>query len=747
MACAWPSQRALLALVAIGLGWLNRFNDEAEPADEPSTTTMTDDHVSSTTTPTLPEDQAQTTTTVSGPGLPAPMGATVGPGSWSVAGSFDPGVALEDVERIADQVRSWPGVLAVTTVSGGPNAWNMVGIGGSGSPGDESPTACGITRCGPGVVASVAAETMDDVAARLESEFGMLSVTPLDIPADYSATYLRAALELASPADLRFDPAPLGAELPLLTTDVSPSAQTCSSCDVFVETRSGEFWGTDRIRVGLDIADSPALGHTVEFEISRADRVAGLLVDSSGRGGVLTDLRGAFAGRRVYAFAGLPLQAAILAFELADGTAVWQRPLAGMALIVDAPNTADQSLPEGQGPTPNPFRVLDGDGREIITIMDTVDGPIVQDHRVDTGAIGASGLSQEEPMVVDGVTETVQLDGVVRPRNDALAHTGQGIWVATETVQTSSPQRPNESTLVRVDAGSLEVSDRIPLQGMITDLVPAEGELWVVLTEPHKVLRIDAETRTVTHTIDIASSANRVAWDATLEGDHLWIGVDDAFMRIDRDDASVEILPGLSGQWLGEADGWFWFYGPSGGNHTLTRSDTATGEAQDFEVNSTDSPIGTAFIAGDSIWIVYAYPGNAPPDLQNVEAVRFDLFSLEVTDRLDLGPAPAGGAVLADGALWTMKDDALARIDTVTAEAVDVTTVSPGTHVLAATTDSVWLANTALEVTRLTRVDVSTGEVTADIRVDQSFEDFLMVDDAVWGVGGDGSVTRIEVPE
>ena len=85
--------------------------------------------------------------------------------------------------------------------------------------------------------------------------------------------------------------------------------------------------------------------------------------------------------------AGLPLDAAVVTFELVDGTRVWQQPVGGMALFVDKVG----SMPEGfvdyydQGGAvdpdeleelslANPLVVLDREGVAIMRIEDAGHG-------------------------------------------------------------------------------------------------------------------------------------------------------------------------------------------------------------------------------------------------------------------------------------------------------------------------------------------------------------------------------------
>jgi Tol biopolymer transport system component len=370
---------AVVILVLVGgVAWLSSGDPDHDVIDQPTTTVVT----------------------------PSPPGAIglLGPGAWSLAATFvDPAVSQSLLSSNADELRTWPGVLEVVEVSD-RSAWvELTGLDSDCGEGDV------VAPCGIGIAALIVNSWTAQAVLRLEAEFGMDAIVPEDVPVAFWEGYLAAALRDASPVPLQFDPASLGVNLPLSGPFVNVSGETCGrSCDVRVDLEADG----SLFQAGLEFSDGglifdvgPGLGGT-GFSVSD------MLITGGGEGGVLADFNGAIDDRRIYSLAGLPLNGAVVTFELADGTGVWQRPLAGMALILDQPESA-QAFADELPPVPRPFVLLNSDGAEILRIRDTDGRPVVAYSQIDVTAMSETQESKIGPQSIpsaDGqiafVTET-----------------------------------------------------------------------------------------------------------------------------------------------------------------------------------------------------------------------------------------------------------------------------------------------------------------------------------------------------
>lgn len=381
---------AAVVLVLIGgLALLINNSDETQPADTVVTTT--------------PGDLV----------LPT-AGGVLGPGSWSVAATF-PGVSLspDQVAEMVKQVMTWPGVL---DVSGVPDqaAWRQfTGIVADCDDGEVLPP------CRPGVVVLATTPWMARVAERLETEFGMEAITSFDVERAFVQGYIDAALERTSPAVLEFDPSAFGTEQSLTGPVTEVDGEVCDTCDVVVGTEvdgyvvvAGLEFMSDSL--GIDVpgggggfSDGYVVVAGIEFGTFAASE---FMVDGFGRGGAIavlngfTELDAVIGPRRIYALAGLPLDAAVVTFELVDGTRVWQHPVGGMALFVDKVGSMPAGFvdyyDQGGAVDPdeleelslaNPLVVLDREGVAIMRIEDAGHGrSLVTDLRFDPDAISKS---------------------------------------------------------------------------------------------------------------------------------------------------------------------------------------------------------------------------------------------------------------------------------------------------------------------------------------------------------------------
>ena len=340
---------------------------------------------------TPPSDTVVTTT----PTDPVPSSTGVlGPGSWSVVATF-PGEPLsrDQVADMVTQVETWPGVLDVSAVPD-QAAWRQfTGVV------SECGDGAGFSPCGAGIVVLATTPWTGHTAERLETEFGMEAITALDEPTAFWDGYVE--MLPSSPVTLSFDPTSLGIE-------------------VSTVERQGS-----RIAVEVDdvVVEKEVVRHSDGLTFGGTGFVVNdLLVDGFGSGGALavldafTELASPIGPRRIYAVAGLPIDAAVVTLELADGTHVWQRPVGGIALFVDKigsmPERFVDYYDDGGAVDPDeldelgpakPLVVLDRNGAAIMRIEDAGHGEsVVTDLRFDPEAISKSIETPFPPTVGAG---------------------------------------------------------------------------------------------------------------------------------------------------------------------------------------------------------------------------------------------------------------------------------------------------------------------------------------------------------
>jgi streptogramin lyase len=725
---------AAVVLLVGGLAWLAGSEDRISPADDPAPTTTT------TTTST------STTSIVPTPGDGASsLAVSVGPGLWTVAATFVDGERPDgEVAALVEEARSWPGVIDVAEASDAAMWRELTGLSSDCVGGETAPP------CGPGFVVLTVDSSMAQTALRLESEFAMSVRTPLDVPQAFVEGYVDAAIETASPVPLDFDASQLGIEQPLSGPfiDFEPEVSVCDGpCAVAVEVE------TDGVvaRTGLTTQTLPD-GTVLILLEGGGHPVGDLLIDRSGMRGVLAELRGTVDDRRVYVLGALPLEAAIVTFEMADGATVWQQPLAGLALIVDAAGTGEGFSPDQPVPDPpelppaGPFRVYDASGAEIMQIRDTSDGPVV-----DELTITASTASDPTVTVGDGAgdgdgesVEGVEGEIVATVDGQPSATRGEDLVASDSELWLHTSDRAGE-VVVRVDAATGEV-DRIPIEGSAGDLVLLPDALWVAtLVDGNNatVQRIDLASRAISDTLEIPGSSANGSLDAIVAAGGLWVnGSDDGYVRIDLETRAVETLPATVGQsevWVGEIGGGLWSYAeiaPSSPGQALSRIDLASGETQHFDVDFGAVPSG-AVSAGDAIWLTS----------WNGLVARFDTGSGEITDRLSLGEGVAwGGGVFVDDAVWlsNVNTGTITRIDTRSAEVTDVIIVEPSPVAMVALDGAMWVVH-AEDDSLVSRIDIATRQVTDLIEVGSGLLPPAASGEAIWIASSDGTITRIRI--
>jgi hypothetical protein len=714
------------------------WSDPDEPRDlstdeSPASTTSsptTSSTAPPTTTPTLVSTTLIPTTSVAP--VPPPQGGaapgvTVGPGAWTVAATFTGGVPVgSSIADVVDQVRGWDGVLDVVAVNEASQWTELIGLTSNCTDGVAAPP------CGPGLAVLTLDSSMSPVAVRLQTELTMSVVTAVDVPAEYLQGYVDAAIERASPVALEFDPSAFGVEQPL-TGPIRDVPDECH-CDVAVEADTGGVL----VRAGLDVAPEDVQGD-VGFGFGSSGTVYPLdylLIDDIGRSGVLVESHSVL-GRQVYALAGLPLQAALIYVDLSDGSRVWQRPLAGMAIIVDAPNSG---VEDPGSPAAGPYIVLDSVGREIMRVEDTTDGLHIHDFRLgdasSTGPVAGGEASFTAELVATIDAEPLLFDRATHH----LVEAGGALWL-------HAPHGAR-AEVIYVDTETGDAG-RIPIGGQPQTLAASPDALWVgsISDETAIVSRVDLGSRTVTDTIDIPGTFDPGRIDSIVADGGVWLsGSSAGFVIIDLATRAVRVLPTngrLHAQWVGEIDGGLWAYAaPSDGQSpsALTRTDLGSGVVERFDTPQIGSEAG-AVAANDAIWLA-GWAGDV---------VRFDTRTRDITDRMDLGTGLGWNGLFADDAMWYLNyfTDTVTRIDAASARTTAAITVEQLPIATLAHDGAIWMLHAGGQASRLdTDTQQVTGVVELGPQVDPS--DFIQIplplvssDEAVWVVTPDGRVHRL----
>ena len=716
----------LVLVAGVGWGWAVLRGDAdviVEPSDSVPTGPVTDD-------PTPEGDEETGGADPESGALQSVSAVPVGPGAWSVAASI---TEPADSNALAAVVATWPGVVSVVPVET-PDEWRaLTGFDWGCDAGDSGP------GCGTGLLAWVVSSQMVQTAMRLESELGMTAVTVDDRPRDFIQGYLDAAIEVASPVPLNFDPTELGAEQPLRNVAESEFTELCDAlwaCDVAVAVDIDGFV----IRAGLSLPSAgdgiPSLG-TLESEGGGRDlKLNDFLVDAAGHGGIVADvgdLLGDVGGRRQYTAAGLPLEAAMITTVLADGTAIWQRPIGGMMLIVDQPGTSPRE--DGGAPLP-PFTVLDADGVEIMLIEGTISSPIVIDLRIDPNSLSGTdagsmvgAVASDVEVVVTDVVEglgwpsrgmvttgdaiwsidsfsdvVLRIDAATRQVTDvpiqhaaSLLATTDAVWVVTYNHST------DDATLKRMDPDTLAVTDDVVVDGQVQTAYQVNGDVWVV---PFR------SSASITQIAPKTSADGSISWQVA---------------------ATYPAVPGHSSWWSALIDGAIW--GTDSHQSLVWRFDPASGQMTGQISTGFDGITEEgAVVSHDAIWVIH-HEGTV---------IRVDRTTREVTGTLQLGGGLRTGAATAD-ALWlpNVERGTITRIDLATREVTDVISVSGAGQPLA-TDAAIWVPSRASGT--VSRIDIESRSVTHTIDVGARARTPFEFDGAIWVSSlEDGTLTRIDV--
>jgi YVTN family beta-propeller protein len=248
---------------------------------------------------------------------------------------------------------------------------------------------------------------------------------------------------------------------------------------------------------------------------------------------------------------------------------------------------------------------------------------------------------------------------------------------------------PNGQVVLKVDASSGTVVDRIPVGGQPGSIVTGDGSIWVASTTGHDVARIDPGTDAITQTVNLGGG--NISAIAFGQGS-LWVAdsTDQALVEIDAESGSP------------------------------TRT---------FALDTRP----TALVVGRrAIWVV-------SHDARSVSEV--DLASGQTLATIAVGNGPVALA-LGDGVLWVANslDSTVSAIDTETSQVVATIPVGSGPSALALVDGAVWVASQYSGA--VSRIDPRTKVVTKTVHVGGEPVALLAAAGSVWVGAGPTSAAH-----
>jgi peptide/nickel transport system substrate-binding protein len=256
---------------------------------------------------------------------------------------------------------------------------------------------------------------------------------------------------------------------------------------------------------------------------------------------------------------------------------------------------------------------------------------------------------------------------------EAVAAADGSLWLAD----------PRDQALLRADATTGAISDRIPLAGEPGAVVTGAGAIWAESTIGGTISRIDPATERVTQTVPL-EIGNAAA--------------------------------------LGFGQGKLWVADTTG--HTLVEVSPRTGKrvlTLPLDLRPTSLVVGRR-----AVWV-------ADHDGGLVARVNPKLGVTEAIVHVGQGPA---ALALGENALWVANslDSTVSRIDPQTNRVVATIAVGSGPVALAVSDGAVWVANQYS--CDLSRIDPLRNQVTATIRVGGQPSAVAITDRRVWVGGG-----------
>jgi streptogramin lyase len=296
-------------------------------------------------------------------------------------------------------------------------------------------------------------------------------------------------------------------------------------------------------------------------------------------------------------------------------------------------------------------------------------------------------------------------------------------------------------TLVRIDQSTNDVVDRIAVDGRASSVtVGTDGYVWVTSRDARTLARIDPGTGT-TRSTKIAGTPLDVAvrdglavvatgpYEVGYEVIDAVTGAPIGAVQLPGADyAPVAVATGATGIWVAAS-------GPDGENvGRVTAPSLASGlpTFERVEIPSTphflfyitpdSGSYNDAAAAGGSVWLVR--DGGAV--MKRLDERRRRLLATAAL------PFKAKSIAADAHGVWVtaLFDDAVARLDPVTYEAVMIVPLCRGTDGVAIGAGSVWVACTIEGV--VARIDPASGNVLATIDVGGQPEDVAVAADGVW---------------
>jgi YVTN family beta-propeller protein len=293
-----------------------------------------------------------------------------------------------------------------------------------------------------------------------------------------------------------------------------------------------------------------------------------------------------------------------------------------------------------------------------------------------------------------------------RPRKRALAGV-VGVVVLVIAAALVAALRDNSRTAQKpvvltgdsvavIDPATNLIIDEVPVGARPSGIAEGEGSIWVANRDDNTLLRIDPRSRTVVRIIGLAVEPREVA----VAGQSVWVAsqAGDAVLRVDP--GINEVVGRIS---LGQ------------GREVCCGLDLATG--------------------GGAIWV--SYHGRLS---------RIDAATHTVETRRDGG---VKSIAFGHGALWVMTATSrIERIDPDTNSVLDRISLSGvgqtnwGGAAVAVGAGAVW---TSTDVTKtLWKIDPATGEFSGRVRLGRPAVGVAFGEGAVWVVGNDGTLLRVD---
>lgn len=283
-----------------------------------------------------------------------------------------------------------------------------------------------------------------------------------------------------------------------------------------------------------------------------------------------------------------------------------------------------------------------------------------------------------------------------RPRLVAATAVGLTAILATSGLLVWRPWQPaalasiEEESIGVIDVGRGEIVGSVQLGAQPGAIATGEGFAWVVNTGSDTVARVDLATRTVTREIDVGRAPTGIA----IAGGSIWVA--------------------------------------NSGGRTVTRINADTARV----VDTIDVGNGPAALTAsdDAVWVAIS---------RDSTIIRIDAASGTPGEPIPVAAGPLA-LVVDDRGLWVASADAAAvsRLDPRTGVTSAPPIPLPARPVaIAIAAGSLWVA---AEDGTLTRIDATSGRVTATVDVGGTPSAITADDSAIWIADREGSVVRLD---